>query len=117
MNTPTIALRQDLQVKEVAVKDVDMNEGGVPPVRGRAEGPLVPDHVTNRDVVRLPGVFIGIDGSEDRFADRHILPLPLPLRDLCFCVCRSRIWTLVCAMRVHVVQRQRRSIGPQLISK
>lgn len=33
MNTPTIALRQDLQVKEVAVKDVDMNEGGVPPVR------------------------------------------------------------------------------------
>jgi hypothetical protein len=41
MKTPTIALRQDLQVKEVAVKDVDMNEGGVPPVRGRAEGPLI----------------------------------------------------------------------------
>lgn len=28
MNTPTIALRQDLQVKEVAVKDVDMDEEG-----------------------------------------------------------------------------------------
>jgi hypothetical protein len=33
MNTAAIALRHDLRVKEVAVKDVDMDEGRVPPVR------------------------------------------------------------------------------------
>jgi hypothetical protein len=33
MNTPSIALGHELRAQEVAVKDVDMNEGRVPPVR------------------------------------------------------------------------------------